>query len=308
VRLGGIRPRFRAAGLPLALLAAGACGGRGDPSPPRVEDEVLARANQAAHAALELERPAEAARLYAAALARARERDDPAAIADAGIGRSTAALAAGEAGAALEAAREVAAELARRGLRAPPALALAEATALYRLGRPAEAQAIASGVALRGAEDAEAAARAVFLVGLVAAERGDPSGLDAARAALAGVEPRSAAFRADLAELDARAALLRGDAPAAAVQADAAAGARREALDYRGLGRALTLQAEATRRLGDALGAADLLLRAGRGAAARGETSEARRWLGDARALAARAGALRVERQAQEALASLRPG
>jgi hypothetical protein len=287
-------------------LLAGACGGRGDPSPPRAEDEVLARANQAAHAALELERPGEAARLYAAALARARERDDPAAVADAAVGQAAAALAAGEARAAFEVAREVREGLARRGLQAPAALALAEATALYRLGRPAEAAAMASAVAARGAEDAEAAARAAFLVGLIAAGRGDARGLDAARAALAGAEPRTPAFRADLAELEARAALSRGDARAAAVHAAVATAARRDALDYRGLGRALALHAEAARRLGDLAGAADLLLRAGRGAAARGEAAEARRWLGEARALAAEGRARGVGRQAREAIAALR--
>jgi hypothetical protein len=295
-----------AATLPLLALV-GACGGGGDPSPPRVEDEVLARSNQAALAALELERPAEAARLYAAALARARERDDPSAIADAALGQATAALAAGDARTALEVSRAVAAELARRGLRAPPALGLAEATALYRLRRTAEARATAASVAMRGAEDAAAAARAAFLIGLIAAERGDARALDAARAALGAAEPSTPAFRADLAELGAWAALLRGDAAAAATRAAAAAEARREALDYRGLGRALALQAEAERRRGDAAGAADLLLRAGRGAAARGEAADARRWLGEAHSLAARAGARGVERQAREALAALRP-
>jgi hypothetical protein len=302
VRIGTVRLALYAA---LGLLS-GACGGRSHPSPPRVEDEVLARANQAAQAAMELERPAEAARLYAAVLARARERDDPAAIADAGIGQAAAALAAGEARAALEVAREVGAELARRGLRASPALPLAEATALYRLGRTAEAQPIALAVALRGDEDAEAAARAAFLVGLIAAQRGDASGLDAARAALAGVEPRTPAFRADLVELEAWAALLRGNARAAAVQAAAAAAARREALDYRGLGRALALQAAAAQQIGDLAGAADLLLRAGRGAVARDEVAEARHWLGKARVLAARSGERGVERQAWEAIAALR--
>jgi hypothetical protein len=283
-----------------------ACSSSGDPSPPQVEDEVLARSNQAARAALELEQPAEAARLYAAALTRARERDDPAAIADAGLGRATALLTTGDARAAFDTAGEVAAELARRGLQPPPALALVEATALYRLGRSTAAQASASAVTQRGAEDAAAAARAAFLLGLIAAEREDVAGVDAARTALARAEPQTPAFRADLAELEARAALLRGDARMAATQAAAAADARREALDYRGLGRALVLQAAAARRVGDRVGAADLLLRAGRGAAARGDDTDARRWLAEARDLATQAGAGRVATQAREALAALR--
>jgi hypothetical protein len=61
---------------------------------------------------------------------------------------------------------------------------------------------------------------------------------------------------------------------------------RREALDYRGLGRALALEAEAAGREGDLAAAADLLRRAGRGAAARGETASAQRWLAQAQALA----------------------
>jgi hypothetical protein len=54
------------------------------------------------------------------------------------------------------------------------------------------------------------------------------------------------------------------------------------------------------------VGAADLLLRAGRGAAARGDDADARRWLAEARDLAAQAGAGRVATQAREALAALR--
>ncbi|HYI83806.1 MAG TPA: hypothetical protein VEX11_11425 [Acetobacteraceae bacterium] len=76
-------------------------------------------------------------------------------------------------------------------------------------------------------------------------------------------------------------------------------------MDYRGLGRTPALQAQAVRRLGDLAGAADLLLRAGRGAAARGEAAEARRWLGDG-ALAPQGRAHGVGRQAQEAMAALR--
>jgi hypothetical protein len=122
-------------------------------------------------------------------------------------------------------------------------------------------------------------------------------------------EPGTSGQRGDAAELAAHAALLGGDAAAAGARAAEAAAARQEALDYRGLSRALALQAEAARRGGDAMEAADLFLRAGRGAAARGETVEARRWLGEVRRLAARGGppAAEMDAAARAALAALRP-
>jgi hypothetical protein len=227
--------------LALALVLAACGGGRRDDGPP--EDEVLSRLAGSAHRALELNEPDSAAGLYARALTRARERDDAGAIGDMAFGQATAALAGGDAPAALRVAQEVSAELTRRGARVPPRLLLAEATALHRLGRTAEAGARATDVANRAAEDPPAALRAQFLLGLLAAGRGDAVRLAAARAALAGAEP--AAFRADATELAAQEALLRGDAAGAAAQARAAAALRREAIDYRGLSRTLALEGRA---------------------------------------------------------------
>jgi hypothetical protein len=266
--------------LPLILaLALSACGGAPrDTGPP--EDEVLTRLASSANRALQLDEPQSAATLYGRALARARERDDALAIADMGFGQATAMLAHGDAEGALRVAEDVRLELARRGRGPTPRLALAQATALHRLGRSREAQAMAATVAARGSEDPTAAMRAQFLVGLIAAGQGDRTTLAASRAALEGAtEP---AYRADAVELAAHESLLAGDPRRAATLAAAAADLRREALDYRGLSRSLALEGSAQAALGQTARAADLMLRAGQGAAERGERQDARRWLAEA--------------------------
>lgn len=286
----------------MALLVA-ACGSTPDAPAPPPPDEALGRAARAGRLALEVERPADAARLYGVALARARERDDAAAIADTGIGLAAAELTRGQASAALRTTREVRAELVRRGAGVPAALLLAEALALYRLGDKAQADAAAVLVTSQASEDADAARRAWFLRGLIAADRGDGATLGEARAALAGATTRG--FRGDARELDAAAAVQLGDMAAARRLAQETATLRREGLDYRGVSRALALEAEAARRAGDNAAAADLLLRAGRGAAARREWTEARAWLNESIALARLAGRPEIGSEARDVLRAM---
>jgi hypothetical protein len=284
------------------LLALAACGGSRDPAPP--EDEVLDRLAHAAHRALELDQPGSAAGLYARALARARERDDPAAIADMAFGQATSLLAAGDAAAAQRVAREVREELNRRNRAATPGLVLVEAAALQRLGRADEAEPLARQAVLRAPESPAAALRARFLLGLIAAGRGDLPALTAQEQALAGhADP---AFQADAVELAAHAELLRGNAQRAADEAAAAALLRQQALDYRGLSRALALEGAARAALGDAPRAADLYLRAAQGAARRGEFADARRWLAEASRLARAARRPAILAAARRAEAGLR--
>lgn len=256
-----------------ALLLLGACAAR-DAGPP--EDETLTRLAGSANRALELEENGSAAALYGRALDRARERDDAQAIADMAFGRATALLAQGDAAGAERQAREVREELGRRRRAATPSLLLVEATALHRLGRDAAAEALAAQIVRRGAEDPAAARRAWFLLGLVAAGRGDLAGVERAEAALR--DARDPAFQADGAELAAQAALLRGAAQRAADDAAAAALLRQQALDYRGLSRALALEGAARAALGETALAADLYRRAALGASRRGERDDARRW------------------------------
>jgi hypothetical protein len=245
-------------------------------------DETLQRETRAGRLAYELERADEAVARYRVALTRAQERDDLGAIGDLGYNLSVAELRANMPGRALADARATRGELERRGAKTFPALLLAEATALYRLGSAADADAIAARVAAD--QDREAAARAIFLRGLIADERGDAAGLAAAAASLGLATTPS--LQADAAELAARLALRQGDAARARQDALRATSLRQDTLDYRGLARALAIEGAAAERGGDSAAAADFFLRAGRSALAQDDRKAARPWLKRAISLA----------------------
>lgn len=241
-------------------LALAGCGS--DPAAAPV-DETLGRLGHAGDIAYTLEDPGQAAEQYRAALARARERDDAAAIADIGFNLATAELRGDHPAEAMRTVQQVRAELARRGI-ADPGLDLVTATALFRQGNRADADRVAAGLTGRP----PLADSAWFLRGLVADARNDRAGLQRAAAALS-----PAADAGDRAELQAR---IMHD-PSLALHA---ADLRREALDYRGMARTLALAAQASP---DPAQAADLFLRAGRSAAAQHDAAQARIWLGQAR-------------------------
>ncbi|HEY4041925.1 MAG TPA: hypothetical protein VGM32_08780 [Rhodopila sp.] len=232
------------------------------------QDPTLARFDHAGDIAFNLEQPGQAVAQYRAALARARTRDDAAAIADAGFNLATAELRAGQPRDALRTARLLRTELGRRGI-VDPGFDLISAVALFRLNDLAAADRIATGLT-RSRKPALANA-AWFLRGLIADADHDRAGLQKAAASLT-----PTADPGDAAELQAR---LSKDAALAVHAADL----RRDQLDYRGMSRALALAAGFTP--GDAE-AADLYLRAGRSAAAQGDAADARDWLGKASKLA----------------------
>jgi len=261
----------------LALLSG--CSGSAPNAP--LADATLQRETNAGRLAYELERDEEAATQYRVALTRAQERDDLEAIGDIGYNLTVAELRANTPDRALADVRATRAEFERRGAEPFPALLLAEATALYRIGAVAEADRAAQPI--QRAADADAAARATFLRGLIADERGDEAGLSAAVDRLSGAKTQ--ALEADFAELAARLALRRSDPVRARQQAARAAELRQQTLDYRGLARALAIEGVAAERAGDDA-AADLFLRAGRSAAAQGDKADARKWLRRATSLA----------------------
>ena len=265
----------------LPLLLAD-CGGPAPDTGAPLTDEMLKQQTHAGQLAFELERNEEAAAQYRTALSRAQARDDPDAIGDTGYNLAVAELRANAPDKALADARATRIELARRGSKPFPALLLAEATALYRTGAAAEADRAARGI--QQSEDADAVARATFLRGLIADDRGDEAGLATAAEAL--TTANTPPFEADSAELSARLALRRGDPARAREQAAHAAGLRQATLDYRGLARALAIEGVAVERAGDKIAAADLFLRAGRSAAAQGDKTSARDWLRRAMSLA----------------------
>ena len=266
----------------LVLLLAG-CGGS-TPPPAQPQDETLKRVTSAGDLAYSLERPEEAVAQYKAALTRAQERDDIDAIGDLGFNLSVAELRADDPDGALTVARATREELERRNKTPFPALILAEATALYRLGRLDEAGTMASRAETGG--DAPTKARAIFLRGMIADQHGN---IDALAAAVAALPPSDApSLQADASELTARLALRQGDGARAMTEAERAAALRQEAIDYRGLARALALAGEGAKQSGDKAAAAGFFFRAGRSAAAQHDAASARPWLEQAVALSDR--------------------
>jgi len=153
-------------------------------------------------------------------------------------------------------------------------LLLAEATALYRTGAAAEADRAAQ--LIQRGEDADAVARATFLRGLIADDRGDEAGLATAADALTRAKRRPSrrarrnsprcwhCYAAIRREPDSRPPAPRS----CAKQPSTMAGWRAPAIE-----------GVAAERTGDKIAAADLFLRAGRSAAAQGDKGSARAWL-----------------------------
>ena len=256
-----------------AVLTLAACGGGtpADPGPP--PDTKLDTANRAGAQALSLGMPAQAVRQYRLALARAYERDDAEAIADTAYNLALAEIRAGDPKAALQTTRTTQAELQRRQVAVPAELMLVQAAAAYRAGDAATAAAAAQQALELKARDADTASRAWFIRGLVAAERGDGATLAQAIAAIA--PGKQADIQADRQELTGRAALLDGNAGAAFAAFEQAAANRQQAIDYRGMARALALAGEASLKLGKPSEAAVFYLRAGRSSLLQGDTAAA---------------------------------
>jgi hypothetical protein len=255
------------------IASVAGCGGSHEPSVPA--DPVMERHADAGQVALSLERPEQAVAQFRDALARARERDDAAAIADLGFNLAVAELQANEPDAALKTASETEAELTRRGIAPVATLQLAEAIALYRTGWPNPADKLAEQV--ENATDRDAAARAAFVRGLIADDAGNIAALRLALGKIARIPGEE--HQADADELSARLALREGDAQRARAQAEQAAALRRDLLDYRSLARCLALEARAAELMGDNAASADLYLRAGRTGAAQGDSRSAKLWL-----------------------------
>lgn len=298
-----VRPRVPI--LAVVLVAAiSACGSR--PAPPlAVVDKGFERSSSAAGAAFGAGEYARAADLYRQALQRAYARDDREAIVDTQYNLAIVLLRLG----ALEEAHAVAddarAELSRAGQALPAHLLLLEATILYRTGQTAAAWDINEQL-LSGTVEAASGvmARAQFLRGLMAAERGDTVRL---REAVVAIEPaNSPELHADHAELRGYLAMAERHWEAAVQAFDTAAGLRRESLDYASMIRALGMAGEAAERNERQRAAAVFYLRAGRSAAQLGRKQQALHWLMRAQLLASQAGDARTLQEVLAHLARLR--
>jgi tetratricopeptide (TPR) repeat protein len=246
-----------------------ACGGGNTAETPPPRDIKLDQATNAGSQALSMDFPDVAVRQYKVALARAYERDDPAAISDVAYNLALALLRVGDPKGAVATVRAAQAELDRRHIPVAAELSLVQAAAAYRVGDFAGAVTAAQQALDRPASDPDTAPRAWFIRGLVAANQGDRAALAQAIAALR--PSKSADLEADRLELQGRSALL-DDRPAQALTAfDQSAANRQQSLDYRGMARTLASAGDASLRLDRAADAANYFLRAGRSALLQGD-------------------------------------
>ena len=277
----------------LLLIAISACGSRQAPQAPTAGDAEFTLTSRAAGTAFGQGEYARAADLYRQALERAYARDDRGAIVDTQYNLAVVLLRLGlpeEAHAVVDDAK---AELSRAEQVLPAHLLLLEATILYRTGQPAAAWDISEQL-LAGAAEAEfgVMARAQFLRGLIAAERGDEGRLRESIAALE--KANDPALRADHTELRGYLAMAEHHWEAAVQAFDATAELRRESLDYASMTRALARAGEASEQSGRQRAAAVFYLRAGRSASQLGRQQEAVHWLRRAQLLARQAGDART--------------
>lgn len=276
------------AALVLAQLSVASCdgGSTADPGPP--PDAKLDQANRAGTQALSMDMPSLAVTQYKTALQRAYERDDAGAIADVSYNLALAQMKGGDAKAALATVRDARLDLERRRAPVPAELFLVQAAAAYRSGDFTTADSAAQEALGRVSKDGDTAPRAWFIRGLVAAQRGDATALAQAIAKLP--PSKEADLQADRQELEGRAALLDNRATDALDLFQRAAANRQQALDYRGMARALALAADAASRAGRTAEAADLAMRAGRSALLQGDTATALPLLRQADELARQSG------------------
>jgi tetratricopeptide (TPR) repeat protein len=272
-RLGVLSPLLALTVVALALVALGACGGGSPVDPGRPPDKVLDQSNRAGTQALSVDMPSLAVREYKVALTRAYERDDAGAIGDVAYNLALAQMKSGDSKAALATVREARAELDRRRVAIPAELFLVQAAASYRSGDLGGAAAAAQEALDRPAKDPDTAPRAWFIRGLVAADRGDGAALNQAIAALP--PAKQADLQADRLELQGRAALLDNRPADALALFEQSAANRQQALDYRGMARALSFAGGSALRANRAADAADLFLRAGRSSLLQGDTATA---------------------------------
>ncbi|MFT8612985.1 MAG: hypothetical protein ABF727_10155 [Gluconobacter oxydans] len=183
---------------------------------------------------------------YRTAMDRALMRDDAPSIHEAGFNLATVLLAEDEPQKALQSLGETEAALSLRGVSDTSDLAVIRAAALYRLHDTVFAsQAVARALQ---SPDMGIRERALYLSGLIAADLRQDTVLAQRVNDLAAFRESSA--QVDRQELTARLNLLRGQPELASSEALSVAKSRRDALDYRGMRRALTLAADASEAAG----------------------------------------------------------
>ena len=285
----------------LVLLGFGlaACA-PGKPADERPEtDDRLESTSRLAHVAFQRGRYAQAASMYRRVADLAYERDDVNAAVDAQYNAAVSLVRLGRVDEADRLLQRAKAELDRAGQAEPVELRLLEATILYRQRRYDEAWSLGESI-VSTVPDSQAARRAQFLRGLIAADRGDEARLRAAITDLGDPGDTSdERLRADRLELTGHLALLEQRYDASVADFEQAARLRSAVSDYRGTVRALAKAGGASETAGLVAQAAVYYLRAGRSALQQRARARARELLMSSRALADQAGDAETAREAQ---------
>jgi len=290
--------RVLPAWLMLVLLAPGliACA----PNKPAEEipaaDNRMERTNRVAQIAFQSGRYAQAASLYRKVAELAYERDDISGAVDAQYNAAVCLVRLERVDEADALLQRTKAELDRADRAEPAELRLLEATVLYRQRRYQEAWAL-TGEIIANLPESQAAHRAQFLRGLIAADQDDQARLRMVMADIGASDDDR--LKADQLELAGHLAFLEERYDASVADFAESARLRSAVSDYRGTVRALAKAGEAAEAAGRPSQASAHYLRAGRSALHQGARERAYDLLTRARTLADQAGDAETAREAQ---------
>jgi len=282
----------------LVLLAPGliACA----PNKPAEEipaaDDRMERTNRVAQIAFQSGRYAQAASLYRKVAELAYERDDISGAVDAQYNAAVCLVRLERVDEADALLQRTKAELDRADRAEPAELRLLEATVLYRQRRYQEAWAL-TGEIIANLPESQAAHRAQFLRGLIAADQDDQARLRMVMADIGASDDDR--LKADQLELAGHLAFLEERYDASVADFAESARLRSAVSDYRGTVRALAKAGEAAEAAGRPSQASVHYLRAGRSALHQGARERAYDLLTRARTLADQAGDAETAREAQ---------
>lgn len=288
----------RSIALAITMILIAGCASETPKPDDRSADEVLGLNDRAARLAFQQGQYRQATRLFREVLADAYKRDDLDAIVDAQYNAAASHVKIREYDPALELLISAKGELSRRGRALPDDIGLLESTVLYRQGDRDRAATVAQRIA--ATSTGQAGKRAQFLLGLIAADRGNTADLRAALAHLGGSSDTR--LQADRAELAAYLHLLEGRYDRASAAFLEVAARRTADSDYRGTMRSLAAAGESDERAGRIGDAAGHFLRAGRSAAAQEENGKASTLLQRALELGKRVDANALVNEAQALL------
>ena len=287
------------------LLALALTGCSSTPEPeeqPATERQSL---NRSAQLAFSQGQYAQAATLYEATLDEALIEDQPEAIIDARFNLALSLTYLGDYQSAMDQVTQADAERLRRALGPDPELQLLRATIHYRAGEADTAQGLLEPLLRDPTIPPGTAAKAHFVAGLIAADRGDAVSIRRHLNALPAEDAQGGI--ADRLELEGHLAGISGQTDHALRLFDQSILLRSLERDFRGMTRMLAAAGALAEQAGRTALAGSYLLRAGRSAAQRAEP-DARAWLERARDLGKRAGDTALVLEAEATLNQLGPG